>query len=134
MLSLLPCDRNAENEKRGRYMAKNSDYYMSIRVDGQLKQNFDNFCRNCGMTVSGAISLLINQTIEKQAIPFDVTESYIPKGMYEGGELQEKRIAVRVNDTSKKQFSLVCGKIGIPMGRLVKMFMLNCLHEGKLPF
>lgn len=50
-------------------MAKNSDYYMSIRVDGQLKQNFDNFCRNCGMTVSGAISLLINQTIEKQAIP-----------------------------------------------------------------
>lgn len=115
-------------------MAKNSDYYMSIRVDGQLKQNFDNFCRNCGMTVSGAISLLINQTIEKQAISFDVTESYIPKGMYEGGELQEKRIAVRVNDTSKKQFSLVCGKIGIPMGRLVKMFMLNCLHEGKLPF
>lgn len=115
-------------------MAKELNEYMSIRLEKTLKENFEAFCESCGITVSGAISMLVKHTINEQKIPFRISATPEVMGIHEGGKKQIERISIRIDKEHREEFSKVCKHIGVPMGRIVKMFMANCLNNGKLPF
>ena len=113
---------------------KDVNEYLSIRLNKNVKDEFETFCDSCGMTVSGAINLLVKKTIEERKIPFQISTMNEPIGAYEGGEPQTLRTSVRIDKRQREQFAEVCQSVGVPMSRLVKMFMLNCLNTGKVPF
>ena len=45
---------------------------LKIRVCPRKKQQFRKIVRSCGLTMSAALSLFIQKTINNQAIPFDI--------------------------------------------------------------
>ncbi len=113
---------------------KNVSEYMSIRLDKTVKNEFYTFCQNCGMTVSFAVNLLVNKTVEEGKIPFEIATVNEPMGAYEGGEPQMLRASIRIDKEQREKFQQVCNGVGVPMSRLVKMYMLNCIRSQKIPF
>lgn len=43
---------------------------ISIRVNSDLKQNFDNLCNELGFNMSTAITMFIKAAVREQGIPF----------------------------------------------------------------
>jgi DNA-damage-inducible protein J len=48
---------------------------ISIRIDKQLKNDFDNICDNFGMNVSTAITIFAKKVVSERKIPFEITEN-----------------------------------------------------------
>ena len=115
-------------------MGKGKSDILNIRIEKGLKDGFDNFCKSIGMTMSGAVKLLVNYTIDQRKIPFQVEVANSVKGVYEGGKLQEKSTSLRIGKEAKEEFTKACDFIGIKKSMLIKMYMLNCINNGKLPF
>lgn len=43
---------------------------ISIRIDENLKQQFDNLCNELGLTMSALINVFIKKTVREQGVPF----------------------------------------------------------------
>ncbi len=51
---------------------------LSVRMDEELKNEFDNFCADVGMNASVAINLFIKTVVRERRIPFEITN--MPSG------------------------------------------------------
>ncbi len=45
---------------------------MTVRMDSQLKQNFDAFCARIGMSANTAMNVFANAVVRTQSIPFRI--------------------------------------------------------------
>jgi DNA-damage-inducible protein J len=48
---------------------------ISIRIDKQLKSEFDTICDNFGMNISTAFTIFAKKVVSERRIPFDITEN-----------------------------------------------------------
>lgn len=46
---------------------------ISIRIDSQLKKDFEEFCKNVGMNMTTAISIFATTVLKEQRIPFEIS-------------------------------------------------------------
>lgn len=46
---------------------------VNIRMDEQLKKDFDKFCEEIGMTMTTAICVFAKKAVREQRIPFEIT-------------------------------------------------------------
>jgi DNA-damage-inducible protein J len=46
---------------------------INIRMDSQLKNQFETFCANVGLTMSAAFNVYAKTTVRLQKIPFEIT-------------------------------------------------------------
>ncbi|MFG6360247.1 type II toxin-antitoxin system RelB/DinJ family antitoxin [Taurinivorans muris] len=46
---------------------------ISIRIDSQLKKDFEEFCKNVGMNMTTAISIFATTVVKEQRIPFEIS-------------------------------------------------------------
>ena len=46
---------------------------ICIRLDENLKKEFEQFCSSTGMSMSTAINIFIMKSVREQRIPFDIT-------------------------------------------------------------
>jgi len=46
---------------------------INIRMDDQLKKQFEEFCSNVGLTMSAAFNVFAKTSVRQQKIPFDIT-------------------------------------------------------------
>lgn len=46
---------------------------VNIRMDEQLKKDFDKFCEDIGMTMTTAICVFAKKAVREQKIPFEIT-------------------------------------------------------------
>lgn len=46
---------------------------ISIRIDSQLKKDFEEFCKNVGMNMTTAISIFAKAVVKEQRIPFEIS-------------------------------------------------------------
>ena len=46
---------------------------ICIRLDENLKKEFEQFCSSTGMSMSTAINIFITKSVREQRIPFDIT-------------------------------------------------------------
>ena len=46
---------------------------INIRMDEELKKQFDKFCSDVGMTITTAICVFAKKTVREQRIPFEIT-------------------------------------------------------------
>lgn len=114
-------------------MTKKINEYMTIRLERDLHEKFAAFCANCEMTVSGAVNLLVKNTINEQKLPFQVGGDLEIEKAKKGEGKPSFRINVRIDKESRAAFADVCDKIGVSSGRAVKMFMKSCINTGTLP-
>lgn len=45
---------------------------LSVRMDAELKQNFDAICDELGMSMSTAVTILAKKMVREQRMPFEV--------------------------------------------------------------
>ena len=70
---------------------------LSVRVDEDLKKQFDGFCSDIGMNASTAVNVFIKAALREQRIPFDVASSkYDP--FYSAQNIQRLERAARDMD------------------------------------
>lgn len=50
-----------------------SNTQINVRMDSGLKQQFETFCSDMGMTMSTAINIFIRQTVRENKIPFEIS-------------------------------------------------------------
>lgn len=46
---------------------------MTIRLDSQIKKQFDALCQQFGMSSNAAINVFVNQVVRSRSIPFTAT-------------------------------------------------------------
>ena len=46
---------------------------INIRMDSQLKHQFENFCADVGLTMSTAINVFAKTSVRLQKIPFEIS-------------------------------------------------------------
>ena len=51
---------------------------INIRMDAQLKNQFEAFCSNVGLTMSTAFSVFAKTAVRQQKIPFEITAETDP--------------------------------------------------------
>ncbi len=45
---------------------------INIRIDSELKQQFEKFCNDMGMTMSTAINIFAKKAVREYRIPFEI--------------------------------------------------------------
>jgi len=58
---------------------KKEAYYMAsvnvtIRLDEEVKKQFETFCDNVGLNITAAINMFIKATLRERVIPFSITD------------------------------------------------------------
>lgn len=48
---------------------------INIRMDADLKKQFDAFCKDVGMTMTTAFNVFAKKTVKENRIPFEIGES-----------------------------------------------------------
>lgn len=51
---------------------------MTVRLDPEIKSQFDKLCQQFGMSANTAVNIFINQVIRSRSIPFVITASDDP--------------------------------------------------------
>ena len=51
---------------------------MTVRMDSQLKQNFDALCQQFGMSANAAMNIFANAVVKTRSIPFRIS-TYQPE-------------------------------------------------------
>lgn len=51
----------------------NSQTNLSIRIDKDLKKEFDKLCKELGMTMTTAVCIFAKQSVRERCIPFEIT-------------------------------------------------------------
>jgi DNA-damage-inducible protein J len=51
---------------------------FSVRMDSEVKQQFDAFCSDVGMNASTAFNMFARATLRERRLPFDVTTETDP--------------------------------------------------------
>lgn len=46
---------------------------MTVRLDANMKRQFDSLCQQFGMSSNTAINIFVNQVVRSRSIPFTVT-------------------------------------------------------------
>ena len=51
---------------------------LSVRVEEDVKRNFDSFCDDVGLNPSVAVNMFIKATLKQRKIPFEIASGYDP--------------------------------------------------------
>jgi len=51
---------------------------INIRIDSQLKKQFETFCANVGLSMSAAFNVFAKTSVRLQKIPFEITADTDP--------------------------------------------------------
>jgi DNA-damage-inducible protein J len=58
---------------------------LNVRVDENLKKNFDEFCASVGMNSSVAVNMFMRVVTRERRIPFEIKDTYQPM-LYKAGD------------------------------------------------
>jgi len=102
--------------------------YFSLRINPQLKKDFDNYCKSKGFTAGKAIKLLAKQMSKSGIIPFslDVSRSYPDENLI--------RTSIRMNAETRQHLATGCEECGVPMSIVIRSFMDYCVTHDYFPY
>ena len=62
---------NETSEEIAKKMAKEK-VTVSVRIDKDVKEQFEQMCKSMGLNISDAINIFVRKVVSEEAIPFDV--------------------------------------------------------------
>ena len=62
-----------ETKKRERKCIIMAQTNINIRIDEELKKQFDKFCSDLGMTMTTAFCIFAKKAVKEQRIPFEIS-------------------------------------------------------------
>lgn len=109
-----------------------ADYRMNVKCSTELKKAFGVFCEGIGKDPSEVLRLFVEKVAEKNDIPTIFSISDYRNFAGRDGDCLV-RLFFRVETETKELYQEVCSRYNIPMSRLIKMFIMRCLKENKIP-
>ena len=103
-------------------------HYLSIRVNKDLKEDFNKFCKKKGFTIAKAIKLMSAQFSKNGILPFSLNDDWVYL------DKNEIRVSLLTDEETKKEFLEACRKYGIPMSMIVRGFMEYCVKHNAFPY
>lgn len=79
---------------------------VSVRMDNETKKEFEKFCKDVGLSISGAFNLFAKKVIREHRIPFDITNED-PFYSEENQKLLESRIVDMKNGVNCSEHDLI---------------------------
>ncbi len=67
---------------------------ISIRIDEDLKKQFESLCSELGLTMSTALSIFVKTVVREQGIPFSITLNKLNENTIKAIEDVEKGIGL----------------------------------------
>lgn len=88
---------------------------MSIRVDSNLKQKFDNLCNEFGLSVTSAFTIFMNAVVRERRIPFEIRTDSIEesrkKAMLAFERMRKDAAAAGVQDLSLDEINEIIKEV-----------------------
>ena len=88
---------------------------MSIRVDSNLKQKFDNLCNEFGLSVTSAFTIFMNAVVRERRIPFEIRTDSIEesreKAMLAFDRMRKDAAAAGVQDLSLDEINEIIKEV-----------------------
>ena len=88
---------------------------MSIRVDSNLKQNFDSLCNEFGLSNTSALMLFIKTVVRECRIPFEIKTESIEesrkKALQAFEKMREDAAAAGVQDLSLDEINEIIHEV-----------------------
>lgn len=110
---------------------KETPKFLSILLDKNTKNEFDNLCKSNGLNFSYAINRFINRCLKEQKIPFHSDQIKL----YNQNENQELiRCSIRINSQKREEFKKLCKVENYKMNIIIKVFILLTIQEKKFVF
>jgi antitoxin component of RelBE/YafQ-DinJ toxin-antitoxin module len=103
--------------------------FLSIRIDTEIRDKFNIFCKENEMTMSKAICILAECFTESGTLPFELDDC-----RRTGVDRKDTRIGVSMPVELRKRFKDACEEYDMPMGAIVRSFMANCIAHDKFPY
>ena len=72
---------------------------FSVRMDAEIKRQFDNFCSNVGMNATTAFNMFARAVLREKRLPFDVTT--VPDKFYSESNLAHLRRGIAALDSGR---------------------------------
>ena len=111
--------------------------YLGMRINGTLKDKFWDFCLQSGLSISAAVCMFAKKSVAEGTLPIEIitpeNDELLKKMEREGG-IADKRVSIRMDADLRSQFSDICEEVGISMSTALKIFMVQCVDKGKMPF
>lgn len=107
---------------------------ISMRLNIILKERFDVFCKKSRISVTHAINILIDETIKKNRIPFQINK-LIENSLNDSENLLSSgngRIGIEIETETKRRFRCICEESGYSMGMVIRVWMQRCIQTQKL--
>lgn len=79
---------------------------VSVRMDNETKKEFEKFCKDVGLSISGAFNLFAKKVIREHRIPFDISNED-PFYSEENQKLLESRISDMKNGINCSEHDLI---------------------------
>lgn len=76
---------------------------VTVRLDEEVKREFDAFCDNVGINITTAFNMFIRATLRARTLPFPVTDAGSNSAVIERGllALKEVQSLAKANGTSE---------------------------------
>jgi len=71
---------------------------INIRMDEELKKQFDKFCSDIGMTMTTAICVFAKKAVREQRIPFEITAE---DPFYSAANIERLKKAIKDAESGK---------------------------------
>ena len=88
---------------------------MSIRVDSNLKQKFDNLCNEFGLSVTSAFTIFMNAVVRERRIPFEIRTDSIEetrkKAMLAFDRMRKDAAAAGIQDLSLDEINEIIKEV-----------------------
>ena len=72
---------------------------FSVRMDSEVKKQFDEFCSQVGMNITVAFNMFARAVLREKRLPFDITTEFDP--FYSESNLAHLRRGVAALDSGK---------------------------------
>ena len=72
---------------------------VNIRMDSELKRQFENFCSDMGMTMTTAFNIFAKKTVREYRIPFEI-----------GAEIPNTETVEAINEVRRMKADTTLGK------------------------
>ena len=72
---------------------------VNIRMDSELKRQFENFCSDMGMTMTTAFNIFAKKTVREYRIPFEI-----------GAEIPNSETVEAINEVRRMKADPTLGK------------------------
>lgn len=102
---------------------------IQLRIDADLKKDFESLCYKSRLNCSNAVTMLIDSCRNKNELPFELDCSLDYKRK---NSTEESRIIFRIEEDKKRNFAKFCDERGLTMAVVIKSFMVQCIKKEKI--